>query len=139
MRLVVDASVALKWILDGGLPEPNRQEAANLLETIGDGVHEAIQPIHWRVEVLAVVARLDAKRIEPAMTLLYDFPCEIADGVALEFRAARLAVSLNHHCFDTLYHAVALEHGATLVTADERYFEKARQLGAITSLKEFGM
>ena len=37
---------------------------------------------------------------------------------------------LDHHLFDTLYHAVALEEGAMLVTADTAYFAKAKDLGA---------
>ena len=40
-------------------------------------------------------------------------------------RAADLSILLKHHLFDTLYHAVALEEHATLVTADEAYFAKA--------------
>jgi predicted nucleic acid-binding protein len=38
-------------------------------------------------------------------------------------RAVEIAVALNHHLFDTLYHAVALEEGATLVTADEAFHQ----------------
>jgi hypothetical protein len=41
--------------------------------------------------------------------------------------------------FDTLYHAVALEEGATLVTADETYFSKAKGLGGIVSLANFAI
>jgi predicted nucleic acid-binding protein len=44
---------------------------------------------------------------------------------------------LRQHLFDTLYHAVALETGATLVTADERYYETARGEGNITLLSDF--
>ncbi len=51
---------------------------------------------------------------------------------------ASVAVKLNHHLFDTLYHAVALGTPATtLVTADLRYFRKARRFGAICPLAEF--
>jgi predicted nucleic acid-binding protein len=52
-------------------------------------------------------------------------------------RAAGLSISLNHHLFDTLYHAVALEEGATLVTADETYFAKAGYLGGMMLLAKF--
>ena len=44
----------------------------------------------------------------------------------------------NHHLFDTLYHAVALEHeDALLVTADERYHEKAAGYGTIRALHDW--
>jgi hypothetical protein len=51
--------------------------------------------------------------------------------------AADLSIALKHHLFHTLYHAVALEEGATLVTADETYFNKARDVGAIRLLRDF--
>ena len=54
-------------------------------------------------------------------------------------RAADLSIELNHHLFDTLYHAVALEEGATLVTADEVYFAKATGLGNIQRLADFAV
>jgi predicted nucleic acid-binding protein len=40
--------------------------------------------------------------------------------------------------FDTLYHATAFHFGdAVLVTADERYYRKAKGHGRITLLKDF--
>ena len=48
-----------------------------------------------------------------------------------------MAISLQHHMFDTLYHAVALEVGATLVTADKVYFGKAVGQGNIAMLSAF--
>ena len=40
-------------------------------------------------------------------------------------QAAELAVDLNQHLFDTLYHALALNTpAAVLVTTDRRYFQK---------------
>jgi predicted nucleic acid-binding protein len=53
-------------------------------------------------------------------------------------RAIELARQLDHHVFDTLYHAVALSiPGAVLVTADRRYFAKAQHLGQIAWLADF--
>ena len=52
--------------------------------------------------------------------------------------ASKLAVSLDQHLFDTLYHAVALASpDCTLVTADERYYVKARKEGSIALLRDF--
>jgi hypothetical protein len=42
-----------------------------------------------------------------------------------------------HHLFCTLYHAVALEHCATPVTAAGAYFAKAYKLGNIRLLTAF--
>ena len=53
-------------------------------------------------------------------------------------RAISLATQLNHHLFDTLYHALALETPiARFVTADRRYFAKAQHLGQIVWLPDF--
>ena len=54
-------------------------------------------------------------------------------------RAVDISIALNHHLFDTLYHAVALEEGATLVTADAAYFAKAKDLGGVELLAEFAV
>jgi predicted nucleic acid-binding protein len=53
-------------------------------------------------------------------------------------RATTLAIDTGQHLFDTLYHAIALEReGATLVTADRRYREKAENYGNIVALRDW--
>lgn len=60
------------------------------------------------------------------------------DDQAVLRRAAHLSIEINHHLFDTLYHAVALEHeDALLVTADERYYRKAERYGTIAPLSDW--
>ena len=47
-------------------------------------------------------------------------------------------VRCQHHLFDTLYHAVAMQNpDATLVTADRRYYDKARSEGQIIMLADW--
>jgi predicted nucleic acid-binding protein len=58
-------------------------------------------------------------------------------AAAPEFKlASRLALDLDHHLFDTLYHALALREEATLITADRRYFNKAARIGSINMLTD---
>lgn len=63
-------------------------------------------------------------------------------GIAIDDRpssyrlAIELSATLEHHLFDTLYHALALDVGATLVTADARYYRKAAQMGSVVLLSE---
>jgi len=60
------------------------------------------------------------------------------DGPSVIGRACRLAIDLRQHLFDTLYHAVALETpGATLITADDKYFAAAASLGQIVKLADW--
>lgn len=137
MRVVVDASVAVKWIFPDPEVEPDADRALDLLAAIQLGAAEPIQPPHWLLETVAVVARLRPALAEQALALLdaLDLPVT-ADPEVLE-RATRLATELPHHLFDTLYHAVALDRDAVLVTADGRYSAKARTLGAIVPLSEW--
>src|SRR5215510_2784647 len=48
-----------------------------------------------------------------------------------ETRCAAVACAQSPPCSTPLYHAVALEEAAILVTANEAYFNKARHLGAL--------
>ena len=49
-----------------------------------------------------------------------------------------VAIDLRQHLFDTLYHAVALETpGASLITADDKYFASAASRGGIVRLSEW--
>ena len=134
MKLVVDASVALKWVLGPVQSEPDLAEAAVLLKALGDGVHTAFQPVHWQTEIVAVVARKAPLRIDGTLVLLNQTPFTPVGDVTVLRRAAQLSAALSHHLFDTLYHAVALETGATLISADETYVRKARQIGQIELL-----
>ena len=52
-------------------------------------------------------------------------------------RASRIAAQLGQHVFDTLYHAVALEHDAVVVTADARYLRRASALGGMVALADW--
>jgi predicted nucleic acid-binding protein len=63
---------------------------------------------------------------------------ESADMVTYR-RAADISINSGHHLIDTLYHAVALQEGATLVTADEAYFTRTKELGGIALLAEFAI
>ena len=63
----------------------------------------------------------------------------IQPSARTEARGTNFPIALDHHLFDTLYHAVALEEGATLVTADAAYFAKAKNLGGIELLADFAM
>jgi predicted nucleic acid-binding protein len=62
MRLVVDASVAVKWILRDRPGELDVDRASALLGAIARRRVTAVEPVHWVAEVVGVVARLEADR-----------------------------------------------------------------------------
>ncbi len=137
MKLVIDASVAVKWLLPDRPGEKDVELADCLLEMLDRPEHELFAPPHWISEVLSVIARVESAAIEPTVELLHDTRPTVVTSRSVVLHGAKLAASLDHHLFDTLYHAVAMEVGATLVTADERYHAKAKSLGAITMLASF--
>lgn len=132
-RLVVDARVALKWVLSP-LNEPLSDRAADILQAARSGAVELVQPPHWAAEIVAVVARQEPERLADTIEILFGLDASCDVGRSTYLHAARLSVLFAHHLFDTLYHAVALEMEATLVTADARYFAKAEALGGIRML-----
>jgi predicted nucleic acid-binding protein len=134
MKRVLDASVILKWFLENRADEEDVEAAMDILRRVRNDEVETVQPVHWCAEVLAVLAREEPLFVESAAGLLDEVAFVVADGWHIYRRAAEMSVTLNHHLFDTLYHAVALEHGAELITADKKYFDKARKLGSITLL-----
>lgn len=136
MRLVLDASVALKWVLSS-LNETDVRLAERILWAIRDDAALLFSPPHWIAEVLAVVARKDAGRLDQTFEILYGLNHSEISTERTHLLAAQLSVVMNHHLFDTLYHAVAIEHDAVLITSDERYFHKARGLGSIQLLTNF--
>ncbi|MGB7990857.1 MAG: type II toxin-antitoxin system VapC family toxin [Candidatus Methylophosphatis roskildensis] len=138
MRRVLDASVIVKWLLRDPEREGQSAEARSLMQAVAAGEVEVLQPPHWLAEVAAVMARLSPGTLATDITDLYALDFEVAGSLAIYQRATDLAVKLNQHVFDTLYHAVALESAdCTLVTADLRYLRTAREQGRIVGLEHW--
>jgi len=93
-----------------------------------------LQREHWRVEVFSIIARLAPERFGETWRLLESLNVKRQSSKRILDRATSLSGRLRHHLFDTLYHAIALEHDATLITADNAYFAKAFRLGNIQLL-----
>jgi predicted nucleic acid-binding protein len=139
MRLVIDASVAEKWIVGDQPGESDVDQASALLGAIARRSVSVIEPVHWVAEVAGVVVRLKPDRAVAAIALLTHSRFSTTASRAVYRRAAQLSEQLDHHLFDTLYHAVALEEGATLVTADATYFGKVKDLGSVELLADFAI
>jgi predicted nucleic acid-binding protein len=138
MIVVLDASVILKWLLEDPLREPDTDKAAAIMESVVKGELEILQPVHWLAEVAAVVARLTPSTAIRDVEWLAALELPSSDDPSVMGRATTLAIGTGNHLFDTLYHAVALEHeDATLVTADGRYFANASRFGRIATLHDW--
>ncbi len=138
MTVVLDASVILKWLLEDPIKEPETEKAMALIDAVIHGKLEILQPVHWLIEVAAVAARLTPQTSVQDVGLLLAMQFPTSDDPNVLLRATALAIETDHHLFDTLYHAVALEHDdAVLVTADDRYRRKAQRYGMIAALTDW--
>jgi predicted nucleic acid-binding protein len=118
MTLVVDASVALKWLVE--------EEGTDAADTLR-GQH-LVAPALVRVEVANVLRTMTARGSSPSAVAVELFalfqraPVDIVEADdALERRALDLAIALAHPVYDCLYLALAERMGAPLVTADARF------------------
>jgi predicted nucleic acid-binding protein len=137
-RVVVDASVAIKWLLPHWPNEADAGKALALRRQIDRQAVIMIQPPHFVAEVIAVVARIEPNYVERLLTAVSQLEMILEDCPEIYCTAIRLSVELNYPLFDTLYHAVALNTPNTiLITGDEDYYRKAHVLGCIVCLQNY--
>jgi len=133
---VIDASVAIKWVID----EPGTQQALLLRQhplSAPDLLVPECANILWKkvrrqeltqdeaILAAGLLERADV-RLEPMRPLLE--------------RATRLAVVLDHPAYDCMYLALAQHLSCPLVTADERFRRKTASNASapdVLSLRQF--
>ncbi|HLI67687.1 MAG TPA: type II toxin-antitoxin system VapC family toxin [Caulobacteraceae bacterium] len=117
MTVVIDASVALKWVLD----EPGQAAADGLLD------EELVAPSLWLIEAANALWRrsrrgeISNQEARDRLVALRSAPVATSEGADDLLDAADLAAQLDHPVYDCLYLAVALREDAWVVTADERF------------------
>ena len=118
---VVDASVAIKWVIQ----EAGTEAALRLLG------HELIAPdllvaecanILWRKQRLGEIS---AREAGLAARLLERAELDLVPMRRLLDRATALAIALDHPAYDAVYLALAETTGRAFVTADLRLARKA--------------
>ena len=119
MRFVVDASVAVKLLVD----EPG-SDAARELTASGEELHaprlmaSEVTNALWRKARAGQIERADAGT---ALALLPDMPLLWNDDETVCADAVRLALALDHPVYDCIYLALAHRIGAVMLTADRRF------------------
>jgi predicted nucleic acid-binding protein len=131
VTLVIDASVAIKWFFHNKPGEQDVNQALSILRGLRNGEFDTIQPPHWLVEVLSVLAREPSPFAEEVLKTLEDLKLPVLIETEIYKAGVALSRRTKHHMFDTMYRAVALVRDATLITADDIYFAKAYRLGNI--------
>jgi predicted nucleic acid-binding protein len=137
MQLVLDASVCLKWFLSEHANEPDSGIAFELLERVRDTRVHLLQPPIWHCEVASVLARILPRQAQEMTGELLRLRADFDDSPSTLMRATALSSQLDHHLFDTIYHAIAIQHRITLITADAHYYRKAQALGHIALLGQW--
>lgn len=119
--IIVDASVAVKWVVS----EPGSAEAAALLQKrLG-------APALWLSEASnALWAKVMRRQLSPDEARgqaadLADAPVTAIALPGLLPDAMSMALELQHPIYDCFYLAAATQKDTHVVTADQRFFEKA--------------
>jgi predicted nucleic acid-binding protein len=122
---VVDASVAVKWVV----AENNAETALRLLENS----RSLCAPAHWLAEAANALwaacrrGELSELQAHERVVALVEAPVAAVPLVQLVAAAMTIGLRLGVTLYDALYLAVAEQQGAALVTADRRLFEAARR------------
>ena len=123
-RLIVDASIALKWVVN----ETGTPEALELKRTHRLGAPDLLVAecanILWkkvrRGELVQEEASLAAR-------LLQRVDIDLRPMRTFLEAATRIAIMLDHPAYDCLYLAMAEAEGVRFVTADDRLLRRLRQ------------
>ena len=129
MTVVVDASVAVKWVL----PETGSDRAA-AIRTADDDlmapslVHAEIGSAIWRAVLRGDVPAAEARRDLKVAVGHYRRIISLAELVD---RALELATRLRHPIYDCFYLALAERERCALITADRRLIAAAKAMKGI--------
>jgi predicted nucleic acid-binding protein len=115
---VVDASIAVKWVIPEAL--------SDLADRVRDGAEDVLAPDLLLVEVANALWRkttareISAREADAAFDLVRRSGIDLRPAGPLLPRAMDLARRLDHPVYDCVYLALAEREEATLVTADQR-------------------
>jgi predicted nucleic acid-binding protein len=125
--LVVDCSVAAKWVLQ----ESGRTEALRLLDEQELGKILLIAPDLVLTEFAGLIAKRTRRKQMPAaqcyqaFRLIEESELRLFETRPLLGRALDLALNNQMSLWDCVYLALAIQHNCPMVTADRRLFRGA--------------
>jgi predicted nucleic acid-binding protein len=134
---VPDTSVLIKWAFNSP-DEQNSDKALELLTHWLAGSCAFVLPGLWVYECGNVLGLKAADSAKEIMEILIDYRF---DECSMTSRLSAATLQIMKDCkvtfYDAVYHAVAIDKNATLITADVAYYRKAKQLGNIILLENF--
>ncbi|HAG52115.1 MAG: hypothetical protein A2X87_07095 [Deltaproteobacteria bacterium GWC2_42_51] len=134
--IVPDASVLLKWVLKDD--EAHRGKALSILSLWLEGKCDIILPSLWLFEVGSIISRREPSLAKDIMKkfLGYEFT-EIKITEPLLSLIMELVNDKRVTFYDAAYHAAAIYKHGIFITADNKYYKKAKDRGCIQLLSNF--
>lgn len=128
MTLIVDASVAAKWVLD-----EDGSDRANALRAEGGLIAPSLAAAEigntlWKAVRRGLVSRADALVAVEAALLPFD---ALVANEELHARALELAIDLGHPIYDCFYLALAERERAPIVSADAKLLGAAKRMKGV--------
>lgn len=130
--VTIDASVAVRWILDD---EQSRAGALVLRSSLEAGRVVAVEPSHFLLEVAGALeravqdGRIDVDGARSALLALEAVAFDVTPPIAAATDAFAVASNTGLRVPDAAYVACAGRHHAQLITADQRQLEAAERHG----------
>jgi predicted nucleic acid-binding protein len=122
--LVIDASIAVKWVVEeSGTPEALTLRRRAMLAAPDLLAVECANILWKKVQR----RKLSKKEALLAARLLQGAEIELVPTRSLLEAATRIAIELDHPAYDCLYLALAIERDCRFVTADDRLLRKLSQ------------
>ena len=135
--VVPDTSVILKWVLPPA-DEADVGRAVALRDAIVAGDVQALVPELWLYEAGNTLARRLPNQAGRLLESLQRFNLPLASPSRRWLRQVLdLTRDQGATFYDAAYHAHAILEGGVFVTADERYFQQAREAQCIVRLAEW--
>ena len=132
---VPDASVILKWVFRSP-DEQDGDKALDLLNMWLAGNCAFILPSLWVYECGNVLGLKVPDIANEIMDIFLDYRFDESPMTSqLSTATLRIMEDCKVTFYDAVYHSVALDKNATLITADVAYYRKANQLGNIILLE----
>ena len=134
MTIVVDASVAIKWVIEEEGSDAARALIAQHVLTAPDFLAIECANVFWAI---ARGGRLSGEMARGALNAILATPIKLRPTSDYGPAAQAIAFDLDQTAYDSLYLAVAIAERATLVTADKKFAAAASQHAVYASSVEF--
>lgn len=135
--LVLDNSIIIKSV---NIHEDGYVEARLFFDKYLRNEIDIILPKLWLYEagnaLMYMKPRITKEKVSDLMKILLAFDLKEKAVSNIE-NIFYLCFEYNVTFYDAYYHALAIQENATLITADEKYYQKAKKAGYVMRLKDF--